>query len=285
MPKDLSALNAFRTTCERNLALSQSFESVVACKAAFDDLLRSYDLVRFVNSELERMLENNDYYPQISAERSVTVLDRPEYKLFLTCLPRVTVEDSGRARIISGLTGHHVIGCVQGGPVRIMRCRRPTPHPHNVFSRAATLSRLSDTDICLGESLAFDGNADLFSVIESSETLLMRLSTQEIGYLRWDYDIETLEPIRAVAASLRDSRTEFAAEVLGLIGDAESAEVLEGLYEHPAHFVRWKALQALALLDTARALPLIHKAALDEHPHVRNAAQATLREYNGVNIV
>jgi hypothetical protein len=276
MWEDLARLKAFEKACDIAFEDEQSFGRLVECKPPFDELLGSNDLVAAVNGELRHMLRDNKYYPQVSAERSITLIDKPEYKLFLTLLPPVTKADSSQARSLSGLTGHHVIGCVGGGPIRIMRCRRPLPHPHDTFSRHIKPSRIDDACLKPGESIAFNGDADLFSVLEASESLLMRLSTPDIGNLRWDYDIKTLEPIRAVAASLRDSRTEFAAEVLGRIGDQESASVLEALYEHPAHFVRWMALQSLGSLDYRRAFRLLHRAVDDEHPHVRAAARKTL---------
>jgi len=52
------------------------------------------------------------------------------------------------------------------------------------------------------------------------------------------------------------------------------------LMEHPAHYVRWAALQAIFSLDRERGAALLKTAAADPHEHVRTAAIRSLEKLN-----
>ena len=51
---------------------------------------------------------------------------------------------------------------------------------------------------------------------------------------------------------------------------------LGAISEHPSHFVRWAAIQAVGRLDRARAVELLRRSLEDAHPHVRSMAAKVL---------
>ncbi|HEY2516256.1 MAG TPA: HEAT repeat domain-containing protein [Polyangiaceae bacterium] len=97
----------------------------------------------------------------------------------------------------------------------------------------------------------------------------------------WLYDYATLSPVRQHAPTTGTPRLEYAARLLSELGYKPGVEAIAGLYEHPDHYIRWGALRQLARLDQERALSLLQRAKDDPHPHVRNAAQAALRRFQG----
>jgi HEAT repeat protein len=62
--------------------------------------------------------------------------------------------------------------------------------------------------------------------------------------------------------------------------DPGAVPALEGLMEHPAHYVRWAALQAIFSLDRERGAALLKTATTDPHEHVRTAALRSLEKLN-----
>jgi HEAT repeat protein len=82
--------------------------------------------------------------------------------------------------------------------------------------------------------------------------------------------------VRAIAVDNSASRLEFVISMMCVMKDRSSLPALEGLSAHPAHFVRWAAVQALFRLDRERGITALRNALADRHEHVRNAASRSL---------
>jgi len=283
MIENLSASNSlarFESTVLERLKDSNRFDDFIACKDAFDDLLLNGDLTNYLNSELSKSLGDPAYYPTAGPERSLMIIDRPEYKAFLIFLSQIDIATSEQRRFIAGATGHQMIGCISGSPITFMKFRQPNPEPCEVFDRERGLIREADVVIAAGQTVVFEASRDAFCPTKSDASLVLRLTTTHLCHTRWDYDKRTGEPIRAVAASLVDSRVDFAVRTLGRVGNAASVPVLVNLCDHPAHFIRWSAIQALAMLAPDKAVSMLESARRDVHPHIREAAHRTLESIN-----
>ena len=51
-----------------------------------------------------------------------------------------------------------------------------------------------------------------------------------------------------------------------------SDALLDRLSRHPAHFVRWAAIQGLGAVNPEKAVERLKQSLTDEHPHIRRAA-------------
>src|SRR6185437_1152306 len=114
----------------------------------------------------------------------------------------------------------------------------------------------------------------------SAPTLVACFSSAATLTTRWEYDSATLARTRLVAADHSVSRLQLLASVLAEMKDPGAVPALEGLMEHPAHYVRWAALQAIFSLDRERGAALLKTAAADPHEHVRTAAIRSLEKLN-----
>ncbi len=91
------------------------------------------------------------------------------------------------------------------------------------------------------------------------------------------YDAVSGRAKYASAANSDLTRIEYACEVLKELGNSESVLPLRKLCAHPAHFVRWKAVEALINVDYGAGVDVIREMQTDAHPHIRVAASQALR--------
>ena len=157
---------------------------------------------------------------------------------------------------------------------------QPQPEPVTVLDRTKKLTDLGPKKLVSSEVLRFEAARDVYKGLPvDAPIILLFLLSRPVVRLQWEYDPETLTPVRAVAACPQAARLQFTARMLGEIGDQASLEPLESLLDHQDHFVRWEALRALARLNIDRALPQLEAALDDPHPHIRNAAGTSLQRY------
>lgn len=92
------------------------------------------------------------------------------------------------------------------------------------------------------------------------------------------YDRHSKEMVGVSSASFHATRMEFAMELLVRCAPRRCSDLLCSVYAgSPFHFVRWKAIKCLALVDPDRARQMLHVAAeMDPHPHVREAAMKSV---------
>jgi HEAT repeat protein len=128
-----------------------------------------------------------------------------------------------------------------------------------------------------GDVACFRAGSDaLVASVPTEATLALVLASSTVDRERRIYAADTLRAERVVSADPGASRLEFAARVLAELGGAGATPRLVRLTGHPAHFVRWTALQSLARVDGAAARDALRAALDDPHPHVRNAAGRAL---------
>lgn len=94
------------------------------------------------------------------------------------------------------------------------------------------------------------------------------------------YCADTGQARYAAALNSDLTRIEYACEVLKDIGNEGSVRPLRRLCAHPAHFVRWKAVEALINIDYDVGIEVIREMVTDSHPHIRAAAGQALRSLN-----
>lgn len=177
-------------------------------------------------------------------------------------------------RTLHGLLRSAFIGVFGPGGASIERFVEEPP--------GQRLRRAGVADLGPGDTCACVGGRDLVNVRpgKTASVWLTFVDGREAETC-WIYDYATLGAVRKQAASLGTPHLESAAKLVCELGYAPASDALASLCEHPAHYVRWTALRQLARLDSTRALALLERAKGDPHPHVRNAATATLARFHG----
>lgn len=157
--------------------------------------------------------------------------------------------------------------------------RLAAPANFDRFDPDARLDFSGDWHLAPGEALIVEGGAQIVSIADAAAARFLSLSLAPRWSLDWLFDRETMRPIAQSVAHVDDSQLVTCLEAAAWLRDTGTESAVTALTDHPAHFVRWKAVQALGTLNPSAALPLIAAAAeRDPHPSVRKAARATLAQ-------
>lgn len=127
-----------------------------------------------------------------------------------------------------------------------------------------------------GECARIDARNEFVDVVDPRRVLAVRMVSDAFEPTQIAYDRATREPQQSIAASTSDSELVAMARALGAMARPSSIPVLESMFRHRHHFVRWAALQALYRISRDHAMPLLDLAQHDAHAHVRRAARQAL---------
>ena len=257
--------------------ISRNNGQIWECETIFNDLLNSGFAVHLVNQELGNMARDAGYVPPFGLSQSdLRLIQTPSFSLLLRIqeayYPPSTYLYSGTSDSIVG-----VLNSNTGNGVTFECFEQP--ESNTMLERPKKLvcgpNRFADT----GDTICFRAGKDVYQILPPGHlTLLLTLQSESRLSTFWEYDGSTLLPVRAIAASSSLSRLDFAARMLSEFGDPSSIPVLRGLLNHPEHFIRWAAIQAIARIDETEGLKVLDAAQNDQHPHVRRAALRELKQ-------
>jgi hypothetical protein len=245
------------------------------CSVLLENICRDGAFTDLVNYELDCLLHDDNYVLDASTDSDMLVWRSP----FFTLLLKLVTEPQRKDRLF-GQPFSHILVPINPRGVRLNRYHQPQPQPNDVFDRTRHLVFKCEETIAFGQSTYFKAGEDIAMLHVDPEPeapyLLVYLLSLDKLPIRWEYDSSTLAPVRAVASETADSRLEFWALMVSAMDSRTSLAALEGLRAHPAHFVRWAAVQAIYRLDHAKGLEALWSALDDPHEHVRNAARHAL---------
>jgi HEAT repeats len=184
-------------------------------------------------------------------------------------------------RLLFGHTCDMILVPVSRSGITLSRYHQPKPHPNDILDKSRHLTFKGDVTLAFGQSSFFAACEDIFLINstphEANPPMLAILITPDKFQIRWEYDSTTLAPVRAIAADNSASRLEFVISLMSTMNDRAALPVLRELSSsHPAHFVRWAAVQAMFRLDRDTGMQALHCALNDPHEHVRNAASRSI---------
>lgn len=150
---------------------------------------------------------------------------------------------------------------------------------HAVFDRSRKLGPGLRRSLRAGESLCVDGNLHAIQIDVPEPTLALRLFSEPIHDLQWQFDPVSRIPVAAISARELDSELVSLAKLLGALGDPSATDALIALTSHPRHFVRWAALQALGLIDGEKAGRRLRDFTDDRHPEIAAMASKLVERH------
>ncbi|HZG08127.1 MAG TPA: HEAT repeat domain-containing protein [Allosphingosinicella sp.] len=214
----------------------------------------------------------------------VSLANGPAYSLDL----RYAFEVRGDDMVPTGSKGHLlaragdiVIANIGPRPLSGTRYSIQQKVDFDKFDPSAILQSDGEWLLEPGQSLVVEAGKQIASVTDASGARFLSLSLPPRWSLEWLFDRETMRPVAQSAAHVDDSQLVTCLELAGWLRDGDTEEAILALTRHRAHFVRWKAIQALGALNPSSAMPLVVSAAgNDPHPAVRRAAAATLSRHS-----
>jgi hypothetical protein len=154
----------------------------------------------------------------------------------------------------------------------------PSAFDQEAFKPDVLLGQPRRSETKAGSMLAMEGRRFLFDVQLIEPVFVLKFITATYDPLQWAFSRSTRRSVQAISASPIDSELVSMARAFAAMRRQPGIEALTNLSTHPTHFVRWAAIQALGQVHPKGAIEYIKRAAReDEHSHVRNAAQSTLR--------
>jgi hypothetical protein len=246
------------------------------CAPLLENLCRTDAFGELVNDELDRLLNQPDYALPGSSDENLLVWTSPNFTLVL----RTLISPQRQDRLF-GHTCDMILAPLNPSGITLSRYHQPQPYPNDILDKSRHLTFKGDATLAFGQSSFFAACEDIFLIRsapqEADPPLLAILITPDKFQIRWEYDSTTLAPVRAIAADISASRIEFVISLMSTMNDLSALPVLEELSSfHPAHFVRWAAVQAMFRLDRNTGMQALHRALNDPHEHVRTAASRSV---------
>jgi hypothetical protein len=212
----------------------------------------------------------------------VNIANGPNYSLDLRYAFDVKGDDmepTGSRRHLLARAADVIIANVGPKTLEGTGYKLAAPANFDIFDPDATLEPSGDWHLAPGEALIVKGGEQVTLIANAIGARFLSLSLAPRWSLDWIFDRETLRPLTRSVAHIDDSQFITCLEAAAWLRDADTESAVTALTGHRAHFVRWKAVQALGTLNPSAALPLIVEAAThDLHPSVRKAARATLAQ-------
>ncbi|MFN0141369.1 MAG: HEAT repeat domain-containing protein [Pyrinomonadaceae bacterium] len=288
--RDLSDLGNFTTKTD-DILRNDYPNSFWKCESLFKDLVNSNFVTDLINHELECMVADGLYTLSDFSTSGFYIVQTEKYSLGLavledlaksqeSTLANIALNEPDASKRLFGLTSHHMIGVHESGSGLEIECYiQRAPFPIEILEKDKILERQETVILAPNEVKTFSAYKDAIRIVPpKSPSVVLYFTSANVGNIRWEYDTSTLAPSKAIATNMNSSRLQWAAECLSVLGNSESAKALEKLYSHPDHFVRWSALSNLIQIDFESGVALLQSAVdSDDHPHVRKAANESLR--------
>ncbi|NEQ79293.1 MAG: HEAT repeat domain-containing protein [Moorea sp. SIO2I5] len=252
------------------------------CENFFHALLESRFLEKLVLYELSNLASYSAYIPFGGlTDYDLAIVQAKEYTLAV----RVLEPDTRLINRLSSSAEHSMVGVANfptgsAGKFAYRSYTQPDQFATHVLDRTKKLVSNGVQTVEPGHIARFFAARDVYIMLPMQKpVILLILASATVASLYWEYDRETLRPIRAISASHNASRLQYTAYMLSEIGNQNSVAPLQDLMEHEDHFVRWAAVRAIMKIDFYDGLKMLDIVRHDPHPHVRNAASKALAKY------
>lgn len=269
----LDANPALERFCEHAEALVRADdpETFWDVQPFFQDLLTTNLVEAFVEHELRAVAGTPLHFMGRSSELHTPLVETAAYALTLRFRsPQALVPQP----VVS--IAEHTLLAAWSGRVDVETFTLAPPFRNEVFDRSQRLVPTRSIALVPGMVVRFESPAEAFRLHLEQPAILLQLQSATVASLRWMFDPDTLEPVRASAARLSSSRLQFTCHALAALGSPRSIPALKRLTTHPEHYVRWAAVQSLCAISRDDGLECLRRASEDDHPHVRRAAEQTL---------
>lgn len=232
----------------------------------FTVLVRSGALQRVVAAQLEMMVSSPEQMGNWSPNL-LRIIDTPALRL----LVQRTTEPQ---RFIHSTTRRQMLAPLDGRALQFDVYELPAGVRLDVFDPSVKLTRTGTGTTEAGEILPIEPGRAVVDF--KSVGTVARLETPATEPIDWLFSRETGQAVQGSDAGIITSQLRMAANLLGRLARPTSVVALENLCVHAHHSVRWSAVRNLAMLDGGAARRQLEMMVDDPHPHVRNAARATM---------
>ncbi|QAU25095.1 HEAT repeat domain-containing protein [Dyella sp. M7H15-1] len=242
-----------------------------------------------LESALRDLAFGSDMRQQLAAHELRAIASDPSYQSFAWDPFYIQLAGNQHWQLRVGLYRHsseyiytipmHLLVAVIGpGDLQAVHYRMPPNIINHTFDPNARLQAGTRRSYKPGDIAIVDGRYDIFDVRIDRPIVALKLTSGIHQSLQWAFHRESLLATQAIAADPIDSELVSMAQALGAMRHHSSTATLTELANHPKHFVRWAAIQALGQINPEVAIEKLKEATSDKHSHIRRAAIAGLQK-------
>ena len=239
------------------------------CTQPFDELVRSGFIGEFVDAELARMIADpSSIAGLLRQERGMAILQTAKFSLRLAFL-----SPSSEDAPVTSVARSMLLAPVGKDAVTLETYAVPA-RPVDRYRRRDRARAIESRRLETGTTVALLRRRHAYRLLPAKRTVVLILEAGATDPFTWHYDRSTLVPRRGVPGDLSATRLIETMRLISVWGDASFLPLVEELFRHPSHAVRWAALQTAWKIAPERPLKLTARAARDPHPDLRAVAQA-----------
>jgi hypothetical protein len=239
------------------------------CTRAFEELVRSGFIGEFVDAELARVIADPPSIATLQRhERGISILQAAEFSLRLVFLSP-PAEDAP----ITSVSRSMLLAPVGREAVTLETYALP-PKRVDRYRGHDRVRLLESRRLEASATVSLLRRRHAYRLLPATRTVFLILEVGATDPFTWQYDRSTLAPRRAVPGDLSATRLVETLRLISVWGDASFVPLVEELFRHPSHAVRWAALQTAWTIAPEHPLRLTARAARDPHPDLRAVAQA-----------
>ncbi len=248
----------------------------------FNALLQTPFLIELVNTYLKKLSTETHFYPTRSSINYWHILNTDAFTLTLVRLEKATASKFVNAypydKVIVPLTEN----------IQYSHYKQPYPFPVNILDKTKKIIPFAiDKTLSKNTSYVIKKHEDIFSYKggKSDEAMLLSFSCRKSHSYGWEYDANTLHPVRLVTNVLQSARLEHTCKLLGELGNKSSLPNLFEFLENPYHNVRWEAARAIMNIDFDKGLEALLILKEDTHPDIKQSVDNALKQISALNLI
>jgi hypothetical protein len=260
-------------------------ENIFDLAPHIEQMVRDNFLQDLIHYELDCIAGNQDYAPR---EGTYNYLNLFISERFSFSLIYKNIVDASMFKYYSNYPSNQIICPLNPDGFYYNLFRRSTNEPFDTLRKESRLQIQSEQELLkFGQSLCIKSEEQVFSFCpgKAEPVIAFVLSATDLKNYTWEYDRETLAPVRIVSGNNNHTRVEFTCHILGEIGNEQSLTVLFGLLNNPAHNVRWQAARSICKLDLEQGVNALKMLQQDSHEEVRALAIRSLAKIDSLNML
>jgi len=247
------------------------FDVFSRIRSIFEEILERRLYIQALNDLVQRKLNEGGRLTGNMSNERLTVLHTSPVSSWGILTHSLPSEDLYLGPV------HTMSALISGSNLIVDRYRSIRPLDMSVFDDGAMLELSEQRTPDEGEIFTKNGTFEALDVrTNGPEAMTLRVNTTNFAQFEWAFDRETRKAKYSSAMNRIDSNLSTILEMLASVRSSESVPHVAQLSRHPAHFIRWKAIQTMWNIDETQAKDMLADALNDPHPHVRAAARSTI---------
>jgi len=248
------------------------------------ELSLTFSITNFLNYHLNNLNKLDYYFPIDSSSSRYKIDNTTHFELSLIILD--TTSHKNQKKIYSNNSDVYLCPLFsdQNNNSYSIYTQKKSCQP-NILSIDSKLELIETNNLKSNVTLYIEKFYNLIQFENNSPVYFLSLTklTDYENFI-WEYDTNTLAPIRLISTDQNDNRLISTLKILSEIGNQDSLDFIHTtLQSNENHSIRWEALKALINLDYESGIIQLNKMLLDPHPEIQKAAEESLKLLNSEN--